>query len=549
MKTATLQQLIDALSLDELRQFVDTPIWTPFADKPQETAYYSLADELYYGGAAGGGKSDLLLGIALTQYYKAIIYRRDSKQCQHLEERMLEILNLAGYQEGRDYRYNSIKMVLRTKGGRRLSFGGVPHIKDLKKFQGRPRDFVGFDESTEFTQHMYKFLTGWLRTDRTGHRTRIICASNPPADVEGKWVINYWAPWLDPKHPNPAKPGELRWFVTTSKGDEVEVPDASPIEMHGETLQPKSRTFIPAKVDDNPVYVKTGYKAQLQTYQEPLRSLYLLGDFRSSIKDDPWQVIPTAWVEAAMARWKETPRPDVPCTCVGVDVARGGVDNTVIAQRWANWVAPLTVVPGAKTPDGGSVVALLVPLLHDNRTTVAIDAIGIGASVVDYMRDFSRANADLGSGNSDSEQDESFSVSALNAATKSKARDKTGRFGFVNQRAEWYWHLREMLDPESGEDICLPPDRELLQELTSPRYSITSVGIKVEPKEGSISASGVRTQGIRERLGRSPDKADAVVYCFTQGDMKPEMYFALDELNSYSSPWQLDGGYPGGSYT
>lgn len=532
MKTATLQRLIEVLDIDELKQFVDTPIWTPFSDKPQEIAYYSLADELYYGGAAGGGKSDLLLGVALTQYYQAIIYRRDSKQCQHLEERMLEILNLAGYREGKDYRYNSVKMVLRTKGGRRLSFGGVPHIKDLKKFQGRPRDFVGFDESTEFTQHMYKFLTGWLRTDRVSHRTRIICASNPPADVDGRWVVNYWAPWLDPKHKNPAKPGELRWFVVTSKGEEIEVPNGAPVVFHGETLKPKSRTFVPAKVDDNPIYVKTGYKAQLQTYQEPLRSLYLLGDFRASIKDDPWQVIPTAWVEEAMARWETTPRPDVPCSCVGVDVARGGVDNTVIAVRWDNWVDTLRVIPGAKTPDGGSVVALLVPLLHDNRTTVAIDAIGIGASVVDYMRD-------LGSGNSDAEQ-EGFNVSALNAACKSTARDKTGRFGFVNQRAQWYWQMRERLDPNSGEDICLPPDRELLQELTAPRYSITSVGIKVEPKEGSISASGVRTAGIRERLGRSPDKADAVVYCFTAGETRPEMYFALDELETYNSPWQMN---------
>jgi hypothetical protein len=31
------------------------PIWKPFPNKPQEEAYNSLADELFYGGAAGGG--------------------------------------------------------------------------------------------------------------------------------------------------------------------------------------------------------------------------------------------------------------------------------------------------------------------------------------------------------------------------------------------------------------------------------------------------------------------------------------------------------------
>ena len=42
---------------------------------PQENAYYSLADEVYYGGEAGGGKSELGLGLALNCHKRAAIFR------------------------------------------------------------------------------------------------------------------------------------------------------------------------------------------------------------------------------------------------------------------------------------------------------------------------------------------------------------------------------------------------------------------------------------------------------------------------------------------
>jgi hypothetical protein len=73
-----------------------------------------------------------------------------------------------------------------------------------------------------------------------------------------------------------------------------------------------SRTFIPSRVSDNPYLMGTGYMTQLQSLPEPLRSQMLYGDFHAGVQDDPWQVIPTAWVEAAMARWKR-PRPCPRC--------------------------------------------------------------------------------------------------------------------------------------------------------------------------------------------------------------------------------------------
>jgi hypothetical protein len=55
---------------------------------------------------------------------------------------------------------------------------------------------------------------------------------NPPTTSEGRWVIEFFGPWLDAKHPNPALPGELRWF-TTIAGKDQEVTDTRPFVLVG----------------------------------------------------------------------------------------------------------------------------------------------------------------------------------------------------------------------------------------------------------------------------------------------------------------------------
>src|SRR5205085_1292975 len=81
------------------------------------------------------------------------------------------------------------------------------------------------------------------------------------------------------------------------------------------------------------------------------------------------------------------------------------------------------------------------------------------------------------------------------------ALDQAEQLGFVNQRAEWWWKLREALDPDSGQELALPPDPELKSDLCAPRWKNTARGIQVESKED-----------LHKRIGRSPDAGDAVVY-------------------------------------
>jgi len=334
--------------------------------------------------------------------------------------------------------------------GRRIRFGSIQHEKNKSDYQGQAHDFYGFDEITEFSESMFRFVTGWNRSAIKDQRCRVICAGNPPTSADGDWVINYWAPWLDPGHPNPAQPGELRWF-TTVEGKDVELADGAPFEIKGEIVKPRSRTFIAARVQDNPYLIEAGYVSRLQALPEPLRSKLLYGDFTKSREDNPYQVIPSEWVKSAQERWKQSLRPDMPMTAMGVDVARGGDDKTVIAMRYGNWIDELRPYPGASTPDGPAVAALVLSHRRD-KAVINVDVVGVGTSVYDHLR-----------GVTDN-------VIPINGAEKSESADKSGELGFVNLRAEIYWKARESLDPASGQDICLPPDRELLADLCAPTW-------------------------------------------------------------------------------
>jgi hypothetical protein len=147
--------------------------------------------------------------------------------------------------------------------------------------------------------------------------------------------------------------------------------------------------------------------------------------------------------------------------------------------------------PGKATPDGQSIVRDILNLLGSAPAPdvqIKIDAVGVGSSPVDLARMFGlRVVPMFGSG-------------------KSVAKDKSKRLGFFNKRAEWIWRLREALDPASGQDIELPPSRSLMADLCAPRHELVPRGLKIEAKDE-----------IKERIGRSPDEGEAVIYAFGMG--------------------------------
>ncbi len=662
--------------MNELDLLLDSwtpPPWTPLPG-PQTMALESDADIIFYGGAAGGGKTDLLLGAALCRHRRSIIFRREFAQLKGVRERAEEIYGALGSFNGQLELWRLKKPPYSDV---RVEFGACQWAGDEKKYQGRPHDLKAFDEITHFTEAQFRFLITWNRTTTVGQRARVICAGNPPTDAEGDWVIKFWAPWLDPRHPNSARPGELRWFVTDPQtGEDLEVPSGRPLYLlnddgEQELVQPKSRTFIFARVEDNPHLMSSGYKSVLQALPEPLRSRMLKGNFNVGAEDAEWQVIPTAWILAAQMRWEpsyaaflarthhtnhpsaggdlhavqgsadpevqqhadaqdgisppagrgsldrgsagtedfrgkvsghsdaegKTPRGNLagsvspkgqtltetaatiqalrdasftPQTAqaspgtgfdlskdmsddevarlpvelqveyyerrlggsggigingrsgvdlatilgddpiakdvntsneigartavIGVDVSRGGKDKAVFTERRGRWFDKQTVVPGKQVPDGNAIIQTLINLGHQKKR-IQIDVVGVGSSPVDLGRLYE------------------MEIIAMNGAESSVARDRSGKLGFANLRAEYAWKLREALDPELGDNLALPPDPELVSDLSSLRWALSRRGIQVEDKAA-----------IKKRLMRSTDKGDSLI-------------------NAHAIPHQVGGAY------
>lgn len=458
--------------------------WVPNAG-PQTAAYYCDADELLYGGEAGGGKSDLLLGLALNEHKRSRILRRVNQDVAELGDRLVEIL-------GSNRGYSSKPPTWRN-GEQLIDLRGCEHEKDKQRFKGRARDFIGYDELADFLESQYLFINTWNRSVDQSQRCRIVGATNGPTTADGQWLVRRWAAWLDPQHPNPAKDGELRWYLATDDG-EVEVDGPGPYDVDGRMTRAISRTFIRSRLADNPDLAATDYGAKLDGLPEELRRVYRDGDFTLGMRDDDWQVIPTAWIDAAMQRWENKIPPRMAMTAMAVDVAPGGGDKRVIAWRYGGWFAPF-------------------------EAERIIDKTGrlTASAVVKHRRDRCPVIVDMGGGwGGDAAiamKDNNIDVIAFNGVVTSTARTRDGKLKFVNKRAEIAWRFREELDPsqEGGSAIALPNDPELKSDLCSYRWELRTGGILLEEKEKQ-----------KERLGRSPDKGDAALMCLHEGNRAVE---------------------------
>ncbi len=254
---------------------------------------------------------------------------------------------------------------------------------------------------------------------------------------------------------------------------------------HARTLD---NPFLPADFHDKLTALYGGAESGLSRQE-------LGGEFLDD--ETGWQVIPHSWLRAAQRRWTPTPPADQPLTCLGVDVAYGGADATIVSARYGPWFAPLKSYRGEVT-DSGQKAAFLVLQEHDGAALIHVDGIGYGAACHEHLR----------------ERVGKLAV-AVNVASAPlpEAYDRSGKYRLTNTRALAYWLLREALDPETGDGLALPPDPELLADLTAPTFEVRASGIVVESKEK-----------IKERLGRSPDRGDAVALAHLR-PQKREFHF------------------------
>lgn len=163
---------------------------------------------------------------------------------------------------------------------------------------------------------------------------------------------------------------------------------------------------------------------------------------------------------------------------LGVDVARYGDDHSVIAARNGNVVEHVWKFSKVNTTALAQEVANIV-LSSQNVTRVKVDAVGVGAGVVDEL-------------NAMNLPCEIVEVVASEAATNPER--------YVNKRAEMYFNLKQ----EMMAGARLPADSEIKKEILHTHYKFTANSrIQIESKET-----------IRKHLGHSPDELDAIALAF-----------------------------------
>mgnify|MGYP001010736393 CR=1 FL=1 len=269
-------------------------LWRPNPG-PQTRFLASRANETLYGGAAGGGKSAALIACPLRWVhrptYRGLYLRREATYLGDAVDKSRRLFPSLG-----GALVQSPRIEWRFPSGATLWMGHCQTDADIANYDSFEFSEILFDELTHFTEKQYRGIRGRLRSTDPVLPCWSRAATNP-GGVGHEWVKARFGAWLDPKHPRPAAPGEVRWYL----GDR-EVPAG--------TRDALSRAFIPARLSDNP-FIGDAYRAQLQDLDPVRRAQLLEGDWEAAYGEgklfhrDWWAILDAlpSDVEATVRAW------------------------------------------------------------------------------------------------------------------------------------------------------------------------------------------------------------------------------------------------------
>lgn len=259
--------------------------WLPH-EGPQEEFVGSEVRELLYGGQAGGGKSAALVAMPLRWVghpeFNGIILRRDTTQLVKLLKEADALYPKAV--PGAQRRMKGDAAVWRFPSGAQVRFEHCLLESDIARYDGDEFQYVGFDELTHFTLSQFTGLGARIRASVAGLPRYSRATSNPGGEGHA-WVFERWRAWLDPQakipglpdrfdewgqHLPPARPGQVLWFHPET---DQRVQAGTPLSI--------SRTFIPAKLSDNPSLEQNDpdYRAGIMALDPVRRAQLLRGDW------------------------------------------------------------------------------------------------------------------------------------------------------------------------------------------------------------------------------------------------------------------------------
>jgi len=426
----------------------------------QFLAHIAPYEIVLYGGAMYSGKTRWLCADIIRRAIdypgsQAAIIRRNMPSLKRSTLRtFLQLID-----DRIIRRFNQQDMYIEFKNGSIVFFMEANEQKDPEffKFGGVELSFLGIDEAQEVSEKALLALLPKLRHLPRGYKHR---EDLPPNFFRVNLTANPAPGWVKEK------------FVD------------NPVT--------ENSIYIAATVFDHPYAPKGWLEKQKKIFggNEVLWRRFILGDWSVVYDESAWLLFDPKWIEESLVDEDDEQEGDNDIW-LGIDIARVR-DKTVIAKMRGNRLIGFETYMNVRADD---IINIIKRKINDDGVLpghIAIDAIGIGASIIDML------------------EGEGYEVLRFFAGRKpldtGEIREKLGaenEIEFANLRAQAFWMLSRSFQNGEIEIVKTIDELDFLKnELLAIKYK-GERRIQIEDKEK-----------IRSALGRSPDYLDAFVMAY-----------------------------------
>lgn len=247
------------------------PQWPggPVGPSPRQALAHQLAphaDELLYGGARGGGKTDYALAESMRRLHlvpglQAVIFRRTFKELSGPGGMIPRLLARIPRHVGR---YHAGEHVWRFTNGSTLTLSYLERLSDVQAWLGLELQLMVFDQVEQLDEETYRMVRTSLRAGpQLG--PRMLAAGLRPAAIATANPGGRGHAWVKRRFVDPFPLGGQLFRASPS--------DVEP--------SPSVRVFVPARLADNQALERgdPGYRRRLEALPEDDRKAQLDGDW------------------------------------------------------------------------------------------------------------------------------------------------------------------------------------------------------------------------------------------------------------------------------